>query len=69
MIPASYPHPTNVLEQIMPYLRGLSLAWIPIIIAHLLFFIHYIAMLLRLGQPSGEPTLFAPIAEGGDHAP
>jgi hypothetical protein len=66
--PASYPHPTAVVEQIMPYMRGRTLAWIPLIIAHVLFFVHYIAMLLRLGQPSGEPTLFAPIQEG-DHQP
>jgi hypothetical protein len=55
--------PLEVLAEIMPYLRGQTIAWIPLMIAHLLFFIHFIAMLLRLGQPSGEPTLFAPITE------
>ena len=54
------PHPTEVIAEIMPYLIGRSLAWIPLIIAHLLFFMHFIAMLLRLGQPSGEPTLVCP---------
>jgi cytochrome c oxidase cbb3-type subunit 1 len=62
--PASYPHPTAVVEEILPYLRGRSLAWIPLIVAHVLFFVHFIAMVLRLGHPSGEPTLFAPIQEG-----
>ena len=66
--PVSYPHANEVIDQIMPYLIGRSIAWIPLIIAHLLFFVHFIAMLLRLGQPSGTPTLFAPIEEGG-HAP
>jgi cytochrome c oxidase cbb3-type subunit I len=56
--------PVEVLAEILPYLRGESVAWIPLGIAHLLFFVHFIAMLLRLGQPSGEPTLFAPITEG-----
>jgi hypothetical protein len=51
----------------MPYLRGQTIAWVPLIVAHLLFFIHFIAMLLRLGQPSGEATLFAPFTEGEHH--
>jgi cytochrome c oxidase cbb3-type subunit 1 len=59
---------TEVMSQIMPYLRGRTLAWLPLILAHLLFFIHFIAMVLRLGQPSGEETLLAPIQEG-DHEP
>jgi cytochrome c oxidase cbb3-type subunit 1 len=63
--PADYPGSTGVIEQILPYMIGRSLAWIPLIIAHLLFFVHFLAMVLRLGQPSGEPTLFAPIEEGG----
>jgi cytochrome c oxidase cbb3-type subunit 1 len=65
--PVNYPHPTDVIDQIMPYLIGRSIAWIPLIIAHLLFFVHFLAMVLRLGQPSGEPTLFAPIQEGETH--
>jgi cytochrome c oxidase cbb3-type subunit 1 len=59
--------PLEVLAEIMPYLRGQTIAWVPLMIAHLLFFVHFIAMLLRLGQPSGEATLFAPITEGEHH--
>jgi cytochrome c oxidase cbb3-type subunit 1 len=31
--------------------------------AHLIFALHFILMLLRIGQPGGEPTLFAPLDE------
>jgi cytochrome c oxidase cbb3-type subunit 1 len=62
-----YFSPVEVLAEILPYLRGETFAWIPLLIANFLFFIHFLAMLLRLGQPSGEPTLFAPITEGDHH--
>ncbi|MEM7384154.1 MAG: cbb3-type cytochrome c oxidase subunit I, partial [Verrucomicrobiota bacterium] len=39
------------------YLVGRSLAWVFIIIANLIFFFHVLLMVLRLGPPSGEPTL------------
>ena len=32
-------------------------------IGHLVFALHFLLMLLRIGQPGGEPTLFAPIGE------
>jgi cytochrome c oxidase cbb3-type subunit 1 len=38
---------------------GRSLAWILIIVAHVIFGLHFLLMLLRIGQPGGEPTLFA----------
>jgi cytochrome c oxidase cbb3-type subunit 1 len=66
---ARYLSPTQVVTQIMPYLAGRSNSWILLGVAHLLFFVHFIAMLLRLGQPSGEPTLFAPIEKEGDLHP
>ena len=45
-------------------MRACVIAWLLLIVGHLLFFVHFVAMLLRLGQPSGDPTLFAPIEEG-----
>ena len=44
------------------YIAG-SIAWGMIAIGHLVFALHFLLMLLRIGQPGGEPTLFAPIGE------
>lgn len=52
---------TQIVQKIEPYMIGRVIAWIPLAIAHFLFFLHFLAMLLRLGIPSGEATLFAPI--------
>ena len=41
------------------YLPGHTMAFGFVAIAHLVFAIHYLLMLLRIGQPGGEPTLFA----------
>ena len=38
---------------------GRSIAWVLIFVAHLMFGLHFLLMLLRIGQPGGEPTLFA----------
>ena len=37
--------------------------WILIGAGHLIFCMHFLLMLLRIGQPGGDPTLFAPIGE------
>ncbi len=49
------------------YMPGRILALIMISIGHLVFGLHFLLMLLRIGQPGGEPTLFAPIGEEEKH--
>ena len=51
-----------ITEGAVYYVAG-SIAWGMIAIAHLIFAFHFLLMLLRIGQPGGEPTLFAPIGE------
>jgi cytochrome c oxidase cbb3-type subunit 1 len=41
------------------YLPGHTVAYCLIALAHLVFGLHFLLMLLRIGQPGGEPTLFA----------
>ena len=48
-------------------LLGRILGWFMVGIAHLVFGLHFLLMLLRIGQPGGEPTLFAPIGEEEKH--
>jgi cytochrome c oxidase cbb3-type subunit 1 len=45
-------------------LVGASVAWLLLIPAHLVFAMHFLMMILRLGRPGGEPTLFNEIEEG-----
>ena len=46
------------------YLPGHTIAYFMIALAHLVFGLHFLLMLLRIGQPGGEPTLFgAPVEE------
>jgi cytochrome c oxidase cbb3-type subunit 1 len=60
--------PAAVVYNMLPYAIGRTFSWLLLALAHGLFFLHFLAMLFRLGQPSGEPTLFAPIEEGGKKA-
>ncbi len=49
----------------LPFVRGQGLAFIPLCIGQLVFALHFLLMLLRLGRPSGtQPTLFEPLKEG-----
>ncbi|HEV7867683.1 MAG TPA: cbb3-type cytochrome c oxidase subunit I [Chthoniobacteraceae bacterium] len=45
------------------YLPGASIGWVLIALGHLIFALHFLLMLLRIGQPGGQPTLFAPLEE------
>lgn len=45
------------------YYLGATLAWVLIALGHAIFAFHFLLMLFRIGQPGGEPTLFAPIGE------
>ena len=49
------------------YLPGAVIAWLMIAAGHLVFGLHFLLMLLRIGQPAGEPTLFTPIGEEETH--
>lgn len=42
---------------------GRILGWLMLGAGHLIFGLHFLLMLLRIGQPGGEPTLFAPMGE------
>ena len=59
------PHATfaQIIQIGFVYLPGRSLAWFLISVGHLVFALHFVLMLLRIGQPGGEATLFAAIEE------
>ena len=54
---------SQVIQEGAVYYVGGSLAWAMIAVGHVIFALHFLLMLLRIGQPGGEPTLFAPIGE------
>ena len=45
------------------YRPGRLIAWALVSVGHLIFGVHFLLMLLRIGQPGGEPTLFVPFGE------
>ncbi len=47
-----------ITNSTIPYLIGRSLSGILLTIAHFVFAYHFVLMLLRLGRPQGEATLF-----------
>ncbi len=55
---------TQVIQIGQVYLAGHSLAFGIVALAHVIFALHFLLMLLRIGQPGGAPTLFA---AQGDH--
>ena len=59
--------PTLVTQSLMPFLVGRSLGWLFLIVSHLFFAVHFLTMLLRLGRPSGRPTLFPTHLEEESH--
>jgi cytochrome c oxidase cbb3-type subunit 1 len=63
--------PESLFSQILvngtAYLPGRTLALILLTIGHTAFGFHFLLMLLRIGQPAGQPTLFAPIGEEEHH--
>jgi cytochrome c oxidase cbb3-type subunit 1 len=42
---------------------GRTLGLIFLSLGQLIFALHFLLMLLRIGQPGGQATLFAPLAE------
>jgi len=67
----SYTDPEATFGQAMQvnavYQVGRTIAWTMVALGHLIFALHFLLMLLRIGQPGGEPTLFAPIGEEAKH--
>jgi cytochrome c oxidase cbb3-type subunit 1 len=63
----SFVDPEATFSQIIQigqvYYPGRTLGFILVSAAHLIFALHFLLMLLRIGQPGGEPTLFAPLDE------
>ena len=57
----------QILETSSPYLVGAIFGWVLIALGHLVFGLHFLLMLLRIGQPGGEPTLFVPVGEEEKH--
>jgi len=48
----------QVIDSASLYVAGRALAWVLVGIGHLIFALHFGLMLLRIGQPGGQPTLF-----------
>jgi len=59
----SFDDPTSTFPQILQvaevYFPGRTIALLLVSVAHIVFALHFVLMLLRIGQPGGEPTLFA----------
>ena len=59
------PHATfgQIIEITSVYQIGRTIGWLMVGVGHLVFALHFALMLLRIGQPGGEATLFVPIEE------
>jgi cytochrome c oxidase cbb3-type subunit 1 len=53
----------QIIQMGAVYLPGASIGWALITLGHLIFALHFLLMLLRIGQLGGQPTLFAPLEE------
>jgi len=60
---------SETTQTILPYLRGSTLSWILLIVAHCVFAFHFGLMLLGFGRTASVPTFLNPLeAEpGGGH--
>jgi cytochrome c oxidase cbb3-type subunit I len=58
---------SQLLYNTFAYLPGRVFALVMVTIGHTAFGLHFLLMLLRIGQPAGQATLFAPIGEEEDH--
>jgi cytochrome c oxidase cbb3-type subunit 1 len=57
----------QILYNTATYLPGRTIALVVVTLGHTAFGLHFLLMLLRIGQPAGQATLFAPIGEEEDH--
>jgi cytochrome c oxidase cbb3-type subunit 1 len=55
---AESPNPILAWEKTQPFLIGRSIGWVLLLFAHITFAMHFGLMLIRLGRPAGDPTLF-----------
>ena len=53
----------QVISLTAAYFPGTSFVWFLVALGHGFFALHFLLMLLKIGQPGGEATLFAPIEE------
>ena len=60
-------HSDTAISSLEPFFAGRVIAWALLTGGHLMFALHFLTMLLRLGRPAGRPTLFPSHAEGGSH--
>ncbi len=51
----------EVVQTIQPYLRGATIAWILLCVAHLIFAFHFGLMLLGFGRTASLPTFLNPL--------
>jgi cytochrome c oxidase cbb3-type subunit 1 len=58
---------SQILSNLSAYLPFRTLGLIFVTVGHTAFGLHFLLMLLRIGQPAGQATLFAPIGEEEDH--
>jgi cytochrome c oxidase cbb3-type subunit 1 len=54
----------QIVQLYSVYMPGRTVGFLMMSIAHVVFGLHFLLMLLRIGQPGGQPTLFVPA--GGD---
>lgn len=47
------------IDSVLPLLRGRTVAQVMLFFGHLVFALHFLIMILRLGRPGGAPTLLA----------
>jgi cytochrome c oxidase cbb3-type subunit 1 len=55
---------SQIIESYYPFHVGRTLGLAFLSLGQLVFALHFLLMLLRIGQPGGQATLFAPIEEG-----
>lgn len=58
---------SQILSNTRAYLSGRTIALFLVTIGHTAFGLHFLLMLLRIGQPAGAPTLIAPLDKEDHH--
>jgi cytochrome c oxidase cbb3-type subunit 1 len=58
---------SQILYNTKAYLSGRTIALVLVTIGHTAFGLHFLLMLLRIGQPAGTPTLISPLDKEDHH--
>jgi cytochrome c oxidase cbb3-type subunit 1 len=58
---------SQILYNAKAYFSGRTIALILVTLGHTAFGLHFLLMLLRIGQPAGAPTLISPLDEEDHH--